>query len=133
MIYCEQADVEAIFGAQNVADWARRDDNDSIATLTALITAFRTWASAEFDDYAAVQGYTIPLVTIAGATPTTVKYWSAALAGILLYESKGAFDIDERAGQQLHRYTALKERAYQVLAEIQNGKRHIDANPKGRT
>ena len=130
--YCERADMEAIFGEKNIESWAKRDDEDVSADVTSLISTFITWASAEIDDYAAKQGYLIPLTTSASATPTPVKYLAAALAGIWLYESKGTFDIDERSGQMRHRYMPMKEWAYRVLQEIQNGDRHLDANPKVR-
>lgn len=124
--YCTLANIQSIFGTTNVAEWLDMD-NDGSADSGRSDRAIAV-ASDEIDDVArAGMHYSIPLLTAAGATPTTISDLAATLAGLWLYESRGSQDIDPNSGKPYHRLAFKREGALRVLDEIRTGRRRIDA------
>jgi phage gp36-like protein len=130
MDYCTKAQMEAIWGVQNVSQFADMDNDANPTTIASRIAAAITWASAEIDDYLRVANYRIPCTTLTGTVetvPTTVAYHAAVLAGVFLYEARGAKDYDTTSGRLIHQYGFRATRVRRFLEEIANGTRKLDA------
>ena len=124
--YCIRADVEQIYGATNVANFADLDRDGSSVKIAARITAAIVTASAIVDDYGRATNYRIPYTTDAGAVPTTIIDVTARLTGLLLYEPLGAdgFSPDGKAN---HKYYYQREMLNQFWADIHAGRRILDS------
>lgn len=83
MPYCTQSDIEAVFGARNVARWSNLDNDDSAADTARINTAI-AWAS-DYLDSRLRRRFAVPL-SGGGAVLTD---WCAKLAGVWLYEARG--------------------------------------------
>jgi len=122
--YISQGDVEDVFGVENVARWSNLD-NASTEADAARIQAAIDYAEARVDDRFRPGRYRLPL-SGGGAAPRAVRDWTAKLAGVWLYESRGLHD----EGTTGHRLAALKA---DVEAEIDlylSGQRRLAANLK---
>lgn len=123
--YCTQSDIEATFGTQNVARWAKLADSDSSATISARITRAIEVASEEIEDMLRYAGMDIPCEDPDGVTPKSVEQLCADLAGVWLYESRGVDDVDPQ-GNPRHKLQYHVERAQKRLREIADRKRKIN-------
>lgn len=123
--YCTQSNIEATFGTNNVANWAKLSDSDSAATIAARITRAITVASEEIDDALRYAGMDIPCEDSDGLTPTSVEQLCADLAGVWLYESRGVDDVDPQ-GNPRHVLQYHAERAQRRLQEIAERRRKIN-------
>jgi phage gp36-like protein len=99
MPYSVRADIEAQYGQSNVEKWADLDGLRRTATIDARIA----WAIENADSYIDDRLREGPYVLPFASTPTRIKFMSARLAGVMLYESRGAvdFDADGKAQDQL--------------------------------
>lgn len=130
MSYCTRTDMENIWGVQNISEFADMDNDAESATIATRIATAITWATAEVDDFLRVANYKIPCVGMSGTaeiTPTTVTYLTAIIAGVFLYEARGAKDFDTTTGRMIHQYAFRATRARRMLDEIATGKRKLDA------
>lgn len=124
--YCVRADVEDIYGADNVSEWANLDNDGNATNITNRIAARITDASQEVDEYLNGTHYHIPLATFAGITPRSIKRITAMLVGVMLYEcGRGVEDM--RDGEPVHQLMWARQSVYQQLADIASGKRQIGA------
>jgi phage gp36-like protein len=87
--YIEKADIEDVFGKDNVATWSNLD-GDPGADATRIATAISV---AEEDVNNRFRGgkYSIPLAPVSDI----VKNWCARLAGIWLFENRPSFNKSE--------------------------------------
>ena len=133
MPYCQQSDIEAVFGPANVAKWADLDNSGDADAIAARIAAAIAWATCEIEDRLRGGPYVIPLVgaTVYPALPVTVVDMAANFAGVWLYENRGVQDFDAETGQALHRLQFNRKRAETALAEIRANKRQIDCQRVG--
>lgn len=123
--YCVQADIENIFGIENVKQWS---DIENVGAVNATrITASIAFGSERVDDVARVMSYAIPLASEAGDTPVTVTDLAATLAGIWLYESTGSQDYNPQTGETIHRLEFKRRGAEQTLADIRDQRIRINA------
>jgi hypothetical protein len=96
MSYCSQADIENLFGVENVAAWSNLD-NQSTTADAARIAAAIAYAGAFLDDRFRNSRYAVPLVGLSDPL-VQVTDLAARLAGCWLYESRGLADRAGAAG-----------------------------------
>lgn len=94
MPYCVRADIEILFGVNNVALWADLDNDEDADNITARITAAIVTADDFIDSYLRDGPYNLPLADDADAVPVLVRDISARLAGTNLYSARGVLDFD---------------------------------------
>jgi len=82
-----QADIEAVFGATNVAIWSNLD-SDSTTAVTARISAAIEYAEAWVNDEFRDSRYVVPLTPNTGTHSPRVKNWCAVMAGEWLYRPR---------------------------------------------
>jgi uncharacterized protein DUF1320 len=124
-VYCSLADVQNIFGRYNVETWAKIEDVDT-GDVDARIVAFIADAEDYIDARLRSTRYTVPFVA---PIPRLVKRIAATLAGVYLYEARGALDVDPDTGRVNHRYTAHKKWAEDKLEMIRKGGLQLEALP----
>lgn len=117
MAYSTQSNVEAIFGAENVARWGRVNTDDDSSDVATNVTNAIAWADAQIDGLFQDGPYAIPFATV----PTLVAHWSALLAGVYLYRRRGMSDDDE-AGNKL---TEMEKDARREMAWYVSGSRRF--------
>ena len=122
--YCTKSQIEDIFGATSIADFADIDNDESAVTIAARIARAIAVASEQVDDAMRQSVYTLPLTSSADATPLVIVDIAAKLAGCWLYEARG---IENFQGQPVNQLATVKETALKDLAEIAAGTRRIDA------
>ena len=123
--YCTLAQVQDVFGVENIKQWSDLDssgslDTDRVARAIAV-------ASEEIDDVARVSTYTIPLADQDAAISVSISDLAATLAGIWLYESRGSQDFNPQTGEASHRLEFKLLRAQQKLNDIRDQRIRIDA------
>jgi phage gp36-like protein len=97
MAYSTRTDIERVAGADNVARWADVNNDGNATTITNAITAAIEWADEMIDGAFRDGPYVIPF----SATPTLVARWSAKLAAVELYRSRGLRDDGDSAAGKL--------------------------------
>lgn len=128
--YCTQADVENVYHPSNVSKWAIMDGTDpdtpeGIALIAERISMAIAIKSQYINDRLRGGPYALP-ITSPGAALTMLSL-CADLAGVYLYESRGAQDINAETGQPEHRYAYKVRAAERLLDEIRGGKVRLDA------
>jgi hypothetical protein len=123
--YCTQANIETVYGATNVGRWADIDNDGDAGTKSTRITYAIDVASEEIDDVLRTMAVRVPVVTSAGATPKTIEHLAAVLAGLWLYEARGAEDYN-RNGEIRHGHAWRREWVDQYLEDIKSGKRKLN-------
>ena len=101
--YSTRADVELIYGRDNVSKWADVNNNGDLKEITARVT-FSIKSADDFIEDALRSGpYVVPLVFIAPATALsqTIINLSAMKAGFVLYSSRGIVDAADSEKNQL--------------------------------
>lgn len=127
MSYCERTDIESIYGANNVADWADLDRDQDDDKIAASITGAIADATDYLDDRFRDSRYVVPIVATIGGTPRQVKRLCARLAGLYLYEARGAQDINPETNQLQHRYRGVQTMVDQQIDHYLSGKMVLDA------
>lgn len=124
MAYSTQSDIEAVFGTTNVALWSNTENTsitDGVPTAnTSRIIDAITYADAVINDRFRGGRYTVPF----SSTPTVVKNWSATLAGIWLYRSRGF--AAGRDTEETNRYAALEGNALREMDLYLANSRRLD-------
>ena len=123
--YISQSDIEAVFGADNVAGWSNLD-NAQAAADEARVAAAIAHAEAVVDDRFRGGPYAVPLRG-AGGTPRAVIDWAARLAGIRLWEARGLAAAGE-AGDPM---AAMRQGVHAEIDQYLSGRRRLDALPAG--
>ena len=118
--YCTSADIEAVFGTENVALWSKLADDDDAATIAARKVTAIAIASDEMDEV---------LRTITGqedkleisTVPDSVTDKVAIRAGLWLYSPRRTDDASNQGGQ----VEVLEKQYLRWLAELRKGYRKL--------
>ncbi len=121
MAYCTRDDVEALFGAVNVREWADLDSNGDDSVIDAAVTAEANAASNYLDERLASSGYVVPFED---PVPDSVKHHAALKAGVLLYERKGT-QYESDTGRPTHQYKWHNDQVEAWLRDVVNGRRTL--------
>lgn len=123
MSYATQANLESVFGVDNVARWSQLDPDEAGAD-TDRIAAAIAYASAWIDARLSGGRYIVPLPDGTSA-PLIIVDAAARIAGWWLYGSRGFHDADAKGDRvQEHR-----EHAESVLDRIVSGQVQIVGAP----
>ena len=125
--YCARSNIEAVFGVTNIADWADLDNDLDATKITARITVAISVVSAEIDDIFRRTSYKVPLINESDNTPTTIENLSATMAGLWLYEAGGGVNDVDNNGQPIHRLSDMRNWVSNMIKEIAEGRRKVDA------
>ncbi len=120
--YCEDSDIDDLFGTVNVTKWSDIDNDGNAVTIAARKARAIDVASNDIDDQLRQSPYLIPIVQPDGTTPTAIVDIAAKLAGSWLYSGRGTEDA-----QGNNRLTSVTGEAHLALANIRTGKTRIDA------
>ena len=90
--YASLDDVVNRFGAENIATWSNTENNDRELDYGRIVAAL-DYADNHINDRFRDSRYETPLSPIS----TTIKNWAVTLAGVWLYESRGADELQEGA------------------------------------
>lgn len=128
MSYIAQSDIEAIFGATNVAKWADMDNNANAGAIAARIAAAIAYAEDEIDLRLRGHAYIVPISGTSGSTPRSIVDAAARLAGVWLYESRGMADDNVEIGRHREQVDRLVNRiiAGQVRLDAVRSADHPD-------
>jgi hypothetical protein len=91
---CQRSDIEALFGAANVAKWADLDGDQDPQKISARIAAAIAAAGAYVEDRLRDGPYAIPLTPLDGSPCVTMVNMLAQWAGVWLYGARGVQDAD---------------------------------------
>lgn len=103
MAYSTRTIMEQVAGADNIARWADLNSDGDLTVATNAINAAIEWADAQIDGAFQDGPYVIPFSNV----PTLVVRWSAKLACVELYRSRGLRDDD--ADQVAGKLTAWEQ------------------------
>lgn len=125
--YCTQADIELEYGATNVDEWADIDNDDNATTKAARIAEAIALAGEEIDEVLRMANFKLSAVAADGSgTPKTINRLARVIAGLWLYEGRGAQDYT-RDGTPMHGHWWRRQWAENYLDEIRRGVRKLDA------
>ncbi len=126
MAYSIRADIEAIFGVDNVTKWGDLNNNENAGEITARITAAIVRADDDIDNALRGGQYkTLPFTSV----PETIKQLSATLSGVHLYEARGVTDFNVESGQPQHQLHWQRKRVETDLKKIRSGQIRLDVDP----
>lgn len=126
--YCTRQDVELVFGQSNVAKWADVDNESDLTFIEDRITTMIALAHEQTNDALRQGGYTVP---VEAPRPASLTYNVAALAGVLLYEARGAADSENDNG--VHRLTPFRNRWEKYIKQLLSQQIRIDATRQNST
>ncbi len=126
MAYSTQTIIETIYGATNVAEWADMDNDEGAVDIAARIARAIVVADAEIDDRLRATCYQLPLANVSAVTPPLIAEISGVLAGLWLYESRGAIDVGDD-GKPIHSHSFRRTWAYETLRMIVSREIELDA------
>lgn len=92
--YINKAEVEAVFGVNNVTTWSNLDNDDAQAN-EARITDAIAYAEGLIEDRFRDSKYAVPLVGNSTNALRTIKNVAAQLSGWWLYRARGLRDDEE--------------------------------------
>lgn len=121
--YITQADIENVFGTENVATWSNLD-SDSTTADTDRITAAIAWAEQEINDRFRGGPYALPFSALSSGGLRPIIDWCAKLAGAWLYQSRG-IDLETNPVADALLSVESSIRAYQA------GQRRLDCARSG--
>jgi phage gp36-like protein len=119
MAYSARADLDTVFGSDNIDEWADLNNNDDAGEITAAVTNAIAVADAYINGRLRGTHYTLDLADASGSTPALVTRLSATLAGITVHDWRGIED-----GDNLESHRGWVEK---MLAEITAGTLRLDA------
>jgi phage gp36-like protein len=114
MAYATRADVEQVYGADNVRKWADLDNRGSTADVDARVLWALNLATARMNAHLLGGVYTVPFVT---PYDLLVIDANARLAGLLLYQARGI--TDETVSDVLRR---SRDEYFRVVRSIRSGR-----------
>lgn len=117
MGYSTQSNVEAVFGADNIAQWGQINPDDDANDVATAVTNAIAWADAEIDGVFTDGPYPLPFAPV----PTLVQHWSAVLAGAYLYRRRGIVQDMDDEGNKVEALT--KEVRHQMGWYVSGSKR----------
>ena len=119
--YCTTADIEALFGEDNVTAWATLAEDDGAATIAARKASAIAIASDELDEVLrciTIYEKVLPITTV----PDSVADKVAIRAGVWLYSARQTDD----AAMQGDQVVVLEKQYRRWLSEVRNGVRKLD-------
>ena len=116
--YCVQADVEQIYGIDNVQTWADLDNNKFPTDITARIVAMITQSREYIDSKLKNGPYDISTFD---ATEPNMNRMNSLLAGVYLYENRGINDFDPESGRSVHRLAWQRKEVDNSIMSILKG------------
>jgi phage gp36-like protein len=122
MSYITKSDIEIEFGTTNVAVWSNLDNDSEVANESRIARAIE-YAESEVENYFRNGKYIVPFIATSGEL-TPVKDWCAKLAGMWLYEGRGAY---AEGGEDTNRYAKLKASVYSKMSMYANGVYSLNA------
>jgi hypothetical protein len=125
--YAVKADLEQVFGAKNINQWADLDNDCDAEKIEDRISAAIAYAENEVDSKLRRHIYEIPVTDGESGTPREIVDVVANLAGVWLYENRGVQDFNPETGRSVHRLEFNRQRAEKTLREILAGIRTLDA------
>lgn len=87
--YIVQADIEAKWGVDDVAEWATLENASPAVTAAARIAAAITWAEGWFEMRMSMGPYAVPVSSGNAGATAVIKDVVATFAGKYLYEGRG--------------------------------------------
>ena len=106
MAYSAKADIDAIFGETNVAMWSNLENvsiTSGVPTAdTSRIADAIEYADGVIDDRFRGSRYSVPFSSV----PVVLKNWSATLAGVWLFRSRG-FAANQDS-EETNRYAGME-------------------------
>lgn len=110
-----RADIEAVFGIENVRKWARLDNTneDETARVTAACEHATEWFNAR------LRGSHVHVPV--ASPPAYAKYMQALKAGVWLYESRGVEEFDPESGRAMHRLQWHRNEADKLMRQVLAG------------
>lgn len=127
MPYSTKTDIESVYGVTNVAVWSQLNESASRAATgipaadSARINAAIAYADAVIDDRFRGGRYAVPLSPVS----PIVTNWSAVLAGIWLYRSRGVASGADTA--DANRYVGMEQNVYREMDLYLGGARTLTA------
>lgn len=113
--YVVRADVESIYGRENVAKWAALGPDESKTVVDARILAKMELASSMIDARLAGTTYELPFTTL---SPELVDA-TARLTGVLLYEPRALDDTDEEGK---HKLSGQEKKVDEFINRVRTGR-----------
>lgn len=98
-IYIGSADVEAVWGVDNVARWSNLDNDDAAANERRIQAAIDT-AERIINDRFTGSRYAVPLSATTDRLFQVID-WAAKLAGVWLYQNRGIRDEDDQTSGKM--------------------------------
>lgn len=123
MAYSTQTDLEDVYGTTNIAVWSQLNESASRAATgvpaadTARIARAIAYADAVINDRFRGFRYDLPFSPV----PTAVVNWSATIAGVWLYRSRGIAAGSDTA--EANRYVGMEANALREMDLYLSGTR----------
>jgi len=125
--YCTQADIELEFGATNVGEWADIDNDANATTKSNRIAEAILVSDERVNEVLRMTSLRVAAIQADGAgTPKTINRLARVIAGLWLYEARGAVDYT-RDGTPQHGHYWRRAWAEEYLEKIRSGVIQIDA------
>lgn len=130
---CLRSDVELIYGVRNTAKYADIDNEGNATFISNRISTMIALADNMMRNALADGAYNMP--EVGDTIPPQLVYHTAALAGVLLYESRGAVEAED--GTSDHIYSFHKQAVQKFISDVNSmrirltlaGKTGIDTAP----
>lgn len=130
MAYQTRADVEAVYGVDNVAKWADLNGNKVDSEITSRISSAIADADAMIDDKLRGGPYkTLPFSPV----PLIIKRAAALLAGVILYESRGVTEFNVETNEPQHRLLWSVREVDRIIKGVRSGLIRLDDPTNERT
>jgi hypothetical protein len=120
--YCELADMEAVFGRDNIEAWADINNDANADDIAQQQARAANLATSKMNLLFRRSDYAIPF---SGTDRTITDDWTAKWAGLILYDLRGSQDMDED-GKPFHKYSGLKNRMKAEIRDVVSGKYCLD-------
>lgn len=131
MAYSTRTDTEQIVGVENLKEWLDLDRDANTTTIASRSTYLGVLADAIIDGKLSTSPYAVPVeAPTATTTPTVIKMVSAILRGVLAIEAMGIEDYNPQSGRPVHKLSAMREWALQILDDVSEGRLKLDAKGK---
>ena len=128
---CSRADVEDLYGTDNVIKYADLNENGDETEIAARIARAITVATCDFYDHIRNGRYVVPLKFLDGVSAATVVNKIASFTGVLLYEASGVQDFNPETGKPQHRLHFQRQQYERFCDELMAGKIKLNAERTG--
>jgi phage gp36-like protein len=121
--YHSRGDIEAVFGASNVAIWADLDNDKDAGKIQARVDSVIARSEARVNSMFRRSRYTIPFDPV----PTEINEICCYISGAKLYEPRSTEDISSDTPNMLKTFVMSNRRqAEKMIREILAGKLILD-------